>query len=134
MGMLEEVIKDIRRDIKAFRAGKLTPEQIEKLMSMYNTTLKASGQIIQAFAVAAKHKRYEGKMFKSGLLGDGTVIDLSPEEIEQEKLLCPLKDELITRAFCLEFSGEEKNFEDCKGCETGMANKNLLVGPPLHTA
>ena len=134
MGMLEETIKDIRRDIKAFRAGKLSPDEVGALMKLYTTSLKASGQIINAFAVAAKHKRWENKMLDSGLFGNGTVIDMSTEEIEAEKILCPLNDQLITRSECVDFSGEEKNYEKCKGCEVGAANKKLVVGPALHTA
>jgi len=66
---------------------------------------------------------------------NGTVIDLSPEEIEEEKILCPHKDVHVTRSECLDFSGTTENMDTCAGCDEGIANKRLLVGDtPLFTA
>ena len=73
-------------------------------------------------------------MIKTNLIGNGTIIDLSPEEIEEEKVLCPLKGSSITRSQCLDYSGSQNHFEDCKDCETGLENKKLLVTEtPLYT-
>jgi hypothetical protein len=135
MGLLEETIKEIRRDIKHFRSGKLKAEDVHTMMSMYHATLKASGQILQAWSMAVKYgKKYEQRVLSAGLLGSGTTIDLTQEEIEVEKIFCPLKKEHISRAACLDFSGDKINHEDCKGCDAGLENKKLLLDRPMYTA
>ena len=45
---------------------------------------------------------------------------------ENETLFCRDQDAEITRAACLEYSGEKEHFEACRECETGRANKRLL--------
>lgn len=133
MGLLEETIKEVRRDIKHFRAGKLPHEDAVALNAMHNTVLKASGQLLTAYGMAVKHhSKYEKRIIGTGLIGNGTVIDLSTEEIEDEKIMCPIKNSNIYRHECLDYSGS--HMEDCGDCETGLENKKLLVGPPLHTA
>ena len=73
-------------------------------------------------------------MVRKGIINTHTVIDLSPEEIEDEKVYCELQDKAITRSECLDYSGESNHMDDCKNCETGLANKKLLIsGPPLYT-
>ena len=85
-------------------------------------------------AMAAKYgKKYLNRLIKTNLIGNGTVIDLSPEEIEAEKILCPLKDSYITRSECLDYSGSQEGFDNCKDCDVGLDNKKLLVNsPPLY--
>jgi len=45
---------------------------------------------------------------------------------EVDKVKCPLKDELILRAECLDYSGS--HHDDCSGCEIGSATKDKLLG------
>lgn len=74
------------------------------------------------------------RLIKRGVIGDGCLIDVTPEEIEAEKIHCTVQHKVMTRAQCLDYSGDKKNFENCKGCETGTVCKDLLLDPPLHTA
>ena len=136
MGLLEVELKEIRRDIKHFRAGMLAEEKIHTLIAMYSQSEKRMRLMLQAMGMAAKHGgKHMNRMIKSNLIRNGTVIDLSPEEIEEEKILCQLNDKHITRAECLDFSGSSDNMDKCSGCEEGIANKKLLVGDtPLFTA
>ena len=135
MGLLEIELKEIRRDIKHYRAGKLKDDQVHNLIAMYTLTYKRMCLMNQVMAMAAKHgSKYLNKMIKANLLGNGTLIDLSPEEIEEEKVYCELQDKAITRSECLDYSGESNHMDDCKNCETGLANKKLLInGRPLYT-
>jgi len=135
MGLLETELKEIRVDIKHYRAGKITDDQVQTLVALYSQSEKRMRLMLSAMGMAAKHgKKHLNRLIKTNLIGDGTVIDLLPEEIEEEKILCPLKNEHITRAKCLDFSGESENMEGCEGCDTGLANKNILLDKPLYTA
>jgi len=135
MGLLETELKEIRQDIKHFRAKKITEEEVQTLIAMYSQTEKRMRLMLQAMALAAKHgKPHLTRMVRSNLIGDGTVIDLSPEELEEEKVLCKLSNKHMTRAECIDFSGSKDNFDNCQGCSVGLECKRLLVGDPLYTA
>ena len=136
MGLLETELKEIRQDLKHYRAGKLSAEQVQILISIYSQTEKRMRLAMQAMAITAKHgKKHTKQLLQSNLIGNGTAIDLSLEEIEEEKILCPLKDAHVTRAECLDFSGEAQHFEDCINCDVGLENKKLMVPKnPIFTA
>lgn len=131
MGLLQQEIKELRQMLKHYDAGKYDREHIQTKVAVYSQIEKRSRLILQALALGAKYgKSRFNQVLKIGLLGDGTVIDLSPEEINEEKVLCPLRDRHITRSACLEYSGEVAHFEDCKNCETGLVNKGLMCPEP----
>ena len=133
MGLIEEEIKELRRDIKAFRAGKLSNEDISALVSMYNQTEKRATLMLKVFALSERHgNRSMKRALDSNLLGSGVVIDLSLEEIEDEKILCPNTEKHIARHECLDISGSTDHFEACQGCEIGIENKNRLMGKPKY--
>lgn len=136
MGLLEVELKEIRQDLKHYRAGKISEEQVQTLIGMYSQTEKRMRLALKVASMASKYgKKHIKQLLQSNLIGNGTVIDLSPEEIEEEKILCPLKGTLMTRAECLDFSGEEQNFEDCAKCDVGLENKKLMItDAPLFTA
>lgn len=128
MGLLEVELKEIRQDLKHYRAGKISEEQVQTLISMYSQTEKRMRLALQVVSMASKHgKKHIKQLLKTNLIGNGTAIDLSLEEIEEEKILCPLNDAFMTRAECLDFSGEEQHFDDCIKCDVGLENKKLMV-------
>ena len=136
MGLLEVELKEMREHRKHFLAGKLSSEQVNTLVALYSQSEKRTRLIYQVECLRAKYgAKYQNHMMKTNLIGNGTVIDLSPEEIEEEKILCPHKDVHVTRSECLDFSGTAENMDTCAGCDEGIANKRLLVGDtPLFTA
>jgi hypothetical protein len=135
MTILETMYKEVRRDQKHFRSGKIAPEEFLLLLKGHKAQMTLTGQMLQVWALIGNlGDKYAKHIFSSGLISRGTIIDISTEEIEEEKIFCPLKKEHITRAACLDFSGEEKNHEDCKGCDAGLENKKLLLDRPIYTA
>ena len=58
MGLLETELKEIRQDIKHFRAGRLTEEQVQTMIAMYSQTEKRMRLMLQAMALAAKHGKH----------------------------------------------------------------------------
>ena len=136
MGLIYRELKEIRQDIKHYRAGKISKEDAIVLIGFYNQSDKRVKNIIQAIALTGKYgKKRTKQLFDDGIIGNGTVVDLSLEEIEEEKILCPFNDTHLTRAECLDFSGQEQHFEDCVKCNVGLENKKLLLSDtPLYTA
>lgn len=132
MGLLEQEITEIRQMMRNYDAGKLTTEQIHVKIAMYSQVEKRAKLMLQAFAMAAKHKKSVlTQITQSNLIGDGAAIDLPTCGPEEENVKCPMKDnEIISRQKCLDLSGENKNYEECSGCKVGTATKRLLLGIP----
>ena len=59
------------------------------------------------------------------LMDDSTAVDLGLGDPNEDKVKCPDKGKLITRAECLDYSGE--HIEDCLGCEIGGNTKKKLL-------
>ena len=133
--MLQQTLREIRQDRKHWKAGKMKLEEAEMTCKFYKNELKATGQMLQAGIACAKYgKKFKNQLIEIGLLGEGAIIDLTPEEVEEEKVLCPLKSAMIVRSECLDYSGSSDNFEECKDCETGIINKRLLIPDAVHVA
>lgn len=49
-------------------------------------------------------------------------------EIEQERFECVDREMVITRADCLDYSGDNKNIEKCRSCKHFKVTRNLLIG------
>jgi len=116
--------------IRQYDAGVVSDERFKNKLSAYSQTEKRAKLMLMSFALAAKFKNAPlNRVFKANLLGDGTAIEVDTQSVEDEKVKCPGLDfKLIARQECLDWSGENK-FEDCKGCEIGLATKNLLLPP-----
>lgn len=61
------------------------------------------------------------------MFDEATAIDLGLGDPEVDKVKCPERDDLITRAECLDYSGS--HMDDCSGCEIGKATKAKLLPP-----
>jgi len=136
MGLIEQEIKEIRQLIKQFDAGKVSVEFVNTKVNLYSQTEKRMKMALQAFTIGAKYgKNYDKRLLEANLIGNEKYLDLIQDmPIEEQMIFCPLKKHEITRATCLDFSGEAKNYEKCKGCEIGIANKQMLCGPKKELA
>ena len=65
------------------------------------------------------------KIIKTNLIGDAQAIDIDVD-LENEKLVCPLTDEPISRAACLDYSGGHN--DDCAGCKNKKITQDRLMG------
>lgn len=126
MGLIEEEIKEIRIMNKQFQDGKIGVESVAARVSMYAQTEKRARLMLQAFIITAKYNRsILKKIIKTNLIGDAQAIDINVD-LEKEKIVCPLTDEPITRAACLDYSGGHNN--DCAGCENKKITQDRLLG------
>lgn len=128
MGLLEQEIKELRQMIRAFDAGKISGQDMELKLKVYQQTEKRAKLMLQGFALAAKFKNKPlNRAFKANLIGDGTAIDTGTDDPENELVKCPGMDfEMIKRHQCLDYLDDNK-FEECKGCEIGMITKRILL-------
>jgi len=81
--------------------------------------------VLSAFAVASKNKRAMSSLNKMNILDSSTAVDLMLGNPEEDKIKCPIKDDLITREECLDYSGSNGN--ECNGCKTGIRTKEILL-------
>jgi len=80
---------------------------------------------VAMFNTAEKNSKAKSRWERMNLQDD-TAIDLMLGDPEVDKIKCPEHDNLITRSECLDYSGS--HYEECNGCEIGVATKNKLLG------
>ncbi len=126
MGLLEQEIKELRSLNKQLTLGKIDIGKVNAHIAIYSQTEKRARILLQAMALAAKHKRIMGRIVNSNLIGDGEAIDINFGK-ETEKVKCPYKNyNLINRSECLDLSGGGK-IPECNGCEIGDITRERLL-------
>jgi len=106
---------------RPFKADEIAAAQRE-----FEGQIKLINAVISAFGIASKNKRAMVGLDRMNIMDDTTAVDLMLGDKEADKIKCPLHDDLITRAECLDYSGS--HVDECSGCETGKTTKNLLLG------
>jgi hypothetical protein len=86
---------------------------------------KALNALVGMYAIQSKNKRAIAGMERMNIMDDTTAIDLMLSDPNTDKVKCPMFDELITRADCLDYSGS--NGDDCRGCVIDRATKKKLL-------
>ncbi len=128
MGLLEQEIKELRTMNKRIMNGTITDDELSQRIAVYSQTEKRAKMMLQAFAVQAKYKKNaSNNIVKSGLIGDGTVVDLGTN-IEIEMIHCPDVEKNIARHECLDYSGSTDHMEDCQSCENFGITRKVLMG------
>jgi len=131
MSQLAMELSHINRERKglesAFRGGKLTyKEYLDYDIKYLSQSSGRIGHMVSIIVSAAKHGRKVGNLAEKQNLIDRTeAINTGSPENEMTK--CPDQEKLITRAECLEFSGDAKNTEQCKSCDNFTITRNLLL-------
>lgn len=125
--MIATIIED-QQNRKHYEAGKLDLKTFYALSKSIGNQIKAGDIIFKSHVMDAKYGKekmaaIEAADFKAYV----EFNKLLPEEIEDELMFCPIKKKKITRWECLDYSGDKKNFEKCKDCEIGLANKKLIL-------
>ena len=129
---MEEELKEILRYRKHMRAGKIDENHIDAEIKIFQETGRYIDRMFKVHSMLAQSKREDiivNRMVKQGLIGNGQIIDMSPEEIEEEKIHCEDQGKIITRAECCSRSGNKDHFDDCKDCDYFNVNRKLVFGP-----
>jgi hypothetical protein len=115
--------------IKRYEDGKITMEQANFEMELHAKAAKESTQLTNVLTNIVKFGAKARKEYVSyGLITEGEVIAMGID-IENEALRCPAKDDkTITRAACLDYSGDAAHTEDCDGCPNFAITRKRLLG------
>lgn len=106
-------------------------EVISAAQREFEGQVKALNAMVGIYGIQSKNKRAIAGMDRMNIMDDTTAIDMMLGDPNYDKVKCPLQDDLITRADCLDYSGSHG--DDCKGCEIGRSTKSKLLPPmPLR--
>jgi len=118
-----------------YAAGKIDYQQFKALLDghiLMAKRLELKGHAVELAARYAKKYDFVKDLKALRLLPSYGKEEDKEIAIEDEEEYCPIMKKDITRAECLDYSGSEKHFEECRGCDTGLRNKRLVLGePPL---
>jgi hypothetical protein len=130
MGLLFEEIDMIRGLHKYLDKKDWDKNYIDAKVALLSQADKRHKTLLQIMSYAVKYKkngqRFLDRLYKTNLITEHEAISLTGIDFDKEAVLCPVLDKQMTRGECLEYSGEEQNYEDCKGCEIGTSTKRLL--------
>jgi hypothetical protein len=112
----------------AWRKGQITTEQ----MLTEVATSKSIYQWAQldykiTMQIETSPKSLKKALIKRGLIGDGMLIDISPEESAKETLYCEHQNKVISREQCKERTCDPRFHESCEGCDSEKTTRRLLV-------
>ncbi len=110
-------IQQLRRD---YLEGKITAEAYSLQMGGISQLEKQQKLMIGGTSIEHRMKKKLPVDLNKG------VLDIRKENIE-----CPDIKAVITRERCLDYSGEEKNYERCKTCDYFKINRDLLLAPRI---
>jgi len=127
--MFQESNLRMKRLMNALESGvKLDMDIVAAAQREFEGQIKTINATVSMYAVMSKNKRAIAGLDKMNIMDDTTAIDLMLGDPESDKVKCPLQDNLITRAECLDYSGSHGE-DDCHGCEIGRATKAKLLPP-----
>ena len=126
--MFQESNKRMKRLMDSLESGmKPDLETINSAQREFEGQIKAISAIVSMYAVMSKNKRAISGLDKMNIMDDSTAIDLMIGDPNDDKVKCPVYERLITRAECLDTSGDPSTNEECQGCEIGIATKRKLL-------
>jgi hypothetical protein len=114
--------------MKQIMKGEFQADSIVSAQREFEGQIKLVNAVVNAFGIASKNKRAMKGLERMNVMDTTTAVDLMLGDPEIDKVKCPIKDELITRSECLDYSGEH-TFSDCKGCDIGSETRRVLLKP-----
>jgi len=119
------MFKESNRRMNQIMKGEFQSDMVASAQREFEGQIKLVNAVVNAFGIASKNKRAMTGLERMNIMDQTTSVDLMLGDPEVDKVKCPLKDELITRAECLDYSGS--HFDDCNGCDIGVKTKNMLL-------
>ena len=125
MNQITQMFMESNNRMKKIMKGGFRLEEIAAAQREFEGQIKLINAVVSAFGIASKNKRALSGLKNMNLMDDDTAIDLLLGDPEDDKVKCPELGKLITRAECLDYSGD--HHEECSGCEIGAVTKTKLV-------
>jgi len=129
MNQLIQMFKDSNTRMQKLMRGdkkNIDLDIIDAAQREFEGQIRLINATIQAFGIQSKNNRAMGALKRMNIMDDTTAIDLMLGDPETDKVKCPEREELITRAECLDYSGSHA---DCAGCRIGQETKERLLPP-----
>lgn len=120
------MFKESNSRMNKIMKGAFNLNEVASAQREFEGQIKLVNAVVSAFGIASKNKRAMKGLERMNIMDETTAVDLMLGDPEIDKVKCPLKDELITRSECLDFSGHH-SFDDCKSCEIGIETKDKLL-------
>lgn len=127
MNQITQMFMESNGRMKKIMRGDYKQDQIAAAQREFEGQIKALNVVVSAYGIASKNKRVMMGLERMNLMDETTAIDLMLGDPEVDKVKCPVQDKLIIRAECLDYSGKAEHYDECKGCEIGMATKKKLI-------
>lgn len=125
MNQVTKMFMESNARMKKIMKGNFSFQEIAAAQREFEGQIKLINSIVSAFGIASKNKRAMNGLKKMNVMEENTAIDLMLGDPEFDKVKCPIRDDLITRAECLDYSGS--HFDNCKDCEIGSETKEMLL-------
>jgi len=115
MGLIESEISELRGLLDQVRDGKADVQQVSMQLAIYNGVYKREQLMFDIWKESSKRRGILKNVINKNLLASGEAIDCG--DGGGIKLACPGKGGLLVDVdACLDFSGDERNIEDCQKC------------------
>lgn len=124
MNQITLMFMESNKRMKVILKGGFKYEEIAAAQREFEGQIKLINSVVSAFGIASKNKRAMSGLKNMNLIDENTAIDLLLGDQENDKVKCHEMDHLITKAECLDYSGN--HHEICSGCEIGIAVKDAL--------
>jgi len=126
MNQIVSMFKKSNERMDSIMKGNANLTELSSAQREFEGQIKLVNAVVNAFAIQSKNKRAMAGLEKMNILDANTAVDMMLGDPELDKVKCPANDKIITRAECLDFSGDRK-FEECEGCDVGVDNKRRLL-------
>ena len=127
MNQITQMFKESNTRMNKIMKGEFRLDEVSAAQREFEGQIKLVNAVVNAYGISSKNKRALAGLERMNLMDDTTAIDLMLGDPEIDKVKCPYQDRLITRAECLDYSGEARHLEECSGCEIGIATKGKLL-------
>ena len=127
MNQIVQMFKESNSRMQKIMKGNFVVDEVTSAQREFEGQIKLVNAVVNAFGIASKNKRAMKGLERMNIMDPSTAVDLMLGDPEVDKVKCPIKDGLITRSDCLDYSGD--HFEDCKNCDIGSETKRVLLKP-----
>jgi hypothetical protein len=114
MALIEQSIGEIRQLMTLYMTGQIDEKQFSTMMSGYAQTEKLIGHRMKGIFAESQLKGASKTLVTSGLIGQGEAIPVKVIP-DIEMVVCPDQEKTITRAECLDYSGD--HMTECATCK-----------------
>jgi len=130
MGLIQQEVLELRNLIKEIKGGKVKPEEVNSILTVYGQIHKRTEQLLKIEAMNLKNSKRDGswkRMDSLNLSGPSDAIMLE----EARAVCCNMRGGLVvSREDCLDYSGDSKNITGCQTCEHFETTRKQLLARP----